>query len=143
MELEESFGVIPLKKDPLGWRLFLIQQKRGEHWGFPKGHAFAGEGAQETAFRELKEETNFDVLTCIRLDPLIEKYTCVKLGKTISKTVFYFLCEVKGRMSLQEEEILQGRWCDIVSAYHLATYSEVKNVIQQASRVLGVELRVE
>ena len=41
-------------------KVLLIKQHQG-FWGFPKGHVEDGETEEETAAREVKEETNIDV----------------------------------------------------------------------------------
>ena len=56
MKYEKSCGAIVLD----GGKILVIQQAEG-HWGFPKGHVEAGETEVQTAIREIKEETNYDV----------------------------------------------------------------------------------
>ena len=72
MKYEESFGVVPVQKTENDWEVFLIQHIKGRYWGFPKGHAEAGETPIESAVRELKEETNLDPNNCLRMDPFVE-----------------------------------------------------------------------
>ena len=42
-------------------KVLLVQQHQG-FWGFPKGHVENGETEIQTAIREVKEETNIDVI---------------------------------------------------------------------------------
>lgn len=54
--VRRSCGVIPYRKTPDGIRYLLLLQING-FWSFPKGHMEPFESEQETALRELKEET--------------------------------------------------------------------------------------
>lgn len=63
-KIRPSAGVIPLRRTPQGWRIFLIMRGSGGRF-FPGFHAFPGGGAEpgdegdprRTAVRELREET--------------------------------------------------------------------------------------
>lgn len=57
---EESCGIIPLQKISGTWMVFIVQHKSG-YWGFPKGHIEPGETQQQTASRELFEETGLHI----------------------------------------------------------------------------------
>lgn len=43
-----------------GLKYLLVREKNG-FWGFPKGHMERGETEQETAGREIKEETALEM----------------------------------------------------------------------------------
>jgi bis(5'-nucleosidyl)-tetraphosphatase len=50
-----SAGIIPARRDPLGWRLLVLRAFR--NWDFPKGRVEAGEDPKAAAVRETAEET--------------------------------------------------------------------------------------
>jgi bis(5'-nucleosidyl)-tetraphosphatase len=130
-KIEESFGVIPLRKDAAGWSVFLVKNRNGGHWGFPKGRALDSvEEAKLSAKRELQEETNLDIIKFIDQanESFIEHYHCIKNNEDIDKTVTYFLAEVMNDVILQEEEISDGKWVDIITAKNIITYDQSKNV---------------
>lgn len=60
MKREVSYGIVPLRYMEGGWQILLIRHHAG-HWTFPKGHADRGESPQQTAERELREETGLAV----------------------------------------------------------------------------------
>lgn len=60
-KIEKSFGVIPVFKQENNFTFCLIRHTEG-HWGFPKGHQDIGESEQETATRELQEETGISTV---------------------------------------------------------------------------------
>lgn len=136
MRQDESFGVIPLSRKNGQWEVFLIQHKGGRYWGFPKGHAEGNEMPQEAAFRELKEETNLDVLTCLQHKPLMEQYQFLVEGKRVFKRVFYFVAEVSGEAKLQEAEIQDGIWLSLAEALEKVTHSEGKAILSQVVKIL-------
>ena len=84
---EDSFGVVPLKQVGDVWMVFVILHKQGRHWGFPKGKRQGEEDAKASAVRELKEETNLDVVRFLQEAPLVESYLFSKRGKKVLKTV--------------------------------------------------------
>ena len=60
MKKEKSCGAVVIKKENDGIK-FLIIRQHDDCWHFPKGHVEEGETEEETAIREIKEETNIDV----------------------------------------------------------------------------------
>ncbi len=136
MRQEESFGVIPLSKVDGQWEVFLIQHNRNGYWGFPKGHAEANETPSQTAFRELKEETNLDLDKLLQEEPLMEQYTFMMERQRIFKRVFYFIAEVKGYVILQTKEIHDGKWMPFHEAKLQLTHQEGKALLAQVEKML-------
>ena len=136
MKYEESFGIIPLSHKSGRWEVFLIQHHRGHYWGFPKGHAEPGETSEETALRELKEETHLDVVRFLSQEPFIEQYQFLVEGKKISKRVSYFAAEVSGAVRLQLQEIQDGIWLPIPEALDKVTHREGKSILSQVAKIL-------
>jgi bis(5'-nucleosidyl)-tetraphosphatase len=133
---EASFGVIPLSKLKGVWRIFLIQHKRGRHWGFPKGHAEVLETSERAAMRELKEETNLDIIRFLSQEPLRESYQLMRRGQPVLKRVLYFVAEVDGVVQLQKEEIMDGAWFSLSEARNRLTHSEGKEILKQVEQLL-------
>lgn len=136
MKFEESFGVIPLIKKSGCWEVFLIQHNRGGYWGFPKGHAEAKETPEEAAFRELKEETNLELVHCLRKEPFVEQYQFQIDGKRVYKKVSYFAAEVSGSVKLQPQEIQDGVWVPLPQALEKITHAEGKSILAQVVKIL-------
>ena len=73
---ERSCGAVVYRMDAGQPLYLLIKNKRSAHWGFPKGHMEKGETQEETAKREVLEETGMH----IRLLPDFSsksEYTCL------------------------------------------------------------------
>jgi len=131
MIFEESFGTIPLKKQNDHWITYLVKNKSGNHWGFPKGHANISETQIDAAKRELKEEANLEVVRLLADEPLIEQYNCTKNSENVAKKVYYYLVEVQGEATVTSDEILDGKWVDIKEAKELLTYDQSKTIAMQ------------
>lgn len=136
MEKEESFGVIPLRKRQGKWEVFLIQHSRGRYWGFPKGHAEGNESPEETALRELKEETNLEVIRFLQKESMNEQYQFMKGGRRVFKQVSYFIAEVGGEVKLQEAEIQNGIWVPFPEALEKVTHAEGKSILAEVVKIL-------
>jgi len=108
---DESFGIIPIHTTDDGPRFLLIHHQKG-HWGFPKGHAEDGESAEQTAMRELAEETGVTACELIGDERFIERYAFVdKKGRRVDKTVTFFLGRVSDpTVVVQPEEVRDYAW---------------------------------
>lgn len=112
--LRKSCGVVPFCQIGDERRYLILLQSNG-CWSFPKGHMDAGETEEETALRELREETG--------MTAVLVSGKRVSLSYAVSpvtqKQVVYFLGEVSGEPTLQESEIREYRW---VGRNELAEY---------------------
>ena len=122
---EISCGVIILKES----QVFLIKDVNG-NVGFPKGHMNDGESYLDTALREVKEETNLDVI----IFPDNKYPVSYMTPKNVLKEVIYFVGKLKDEASyvikLQEEEVLEGGFYDIGDAIDLLTYDNVREILK-------------
>ena len=124
----DSFGIVPLTHRNNRWEAFLIKHLNGGHWGFPKGHPEKGESPQQTAERELFEETGLEVIRYLEHPPLVETYQYMWEGRPIDKRVEFYLAEVTLDALLQPEEITQGKWLPLGELPSYATFKEEKNL---------------
>ena len=110
---DKAFGVIPVFKDKDGGLLFCLIRHAEGHWGLPKGHQNAGESDQQTALRELKEETSIDDVV-LSDKFFMEEYTFKKDGIEYDKSVKYFIgTTLSTKSEIPEnfkEEILELKW---------------------------------
>jgi bis(5'-nucleosidyl)-tetraphosphatase len=132
MIYEASYGIIPLRNLKGKWQVLLICHKKGNYWAFPKGHGNPGETPQETASRELTEETGLSIKRILSPHTLNESYEFYRESQHIHKTVAYFLAEVEGTLTLQTIEITNAQWLLLEEAEAHITFVESRKVIRQA-----------
>jgi len=135
---EESFGIIPLIQEKGLWKVLLILHQGGRHWAFPKGHGNEGESAEESAKRELKEETGLEVEKFLKETPLMEQYQFHRKQEIVIKTVRYFPAIVKGELKLQEEEIKDAKWVPLKEAAQHLTFKEARSMCTELIKILNV-----
>ena len=126
---EKSCGAIVYRKFHGNTEILLIKHINSGHWSFPKGHVEAGETEEETALREVKEETGIDIL----IYPTFREIVSYSPKKDTYKDVVYFLAKAKNYDYIpQEEEISQVRWVEIDLALQLLTYENDKVIVSKA-----------
>jgi 8-oxo-dGTP pyrophosphatase MutT (NUDIX family) len=102
----------------------------------PKGTPDPGETVEETAVREVEEETGLRVRIVAPL-PSID-YTFVQGGARIHKTVHYFLMQpVGGDLARHDHEFERVRWARFEDARSLLTFDTERGLVETAARALG------
>ncbi len=119
--------------------LILVAQHSGHHgWVFPKGHigdTIQGEKKEETAVREVEEETGVLAKIVEPLPPVTYWYVLKK--EKIKKTVYYFLMKyLSVDSSKKDEEMEQVEWLPIDEVENRLTYPSDKDVWQEAKKHL-------
>lgn len=133
MQYEKSCGAIVYRKFHGNIELLLIKNANGGHWSFPKGHVEEGETEEETAIREIKEETGIDVI----LDNSFRKVITYTPKKDITKDVIYFIAKaVSYDYTPQEEEISQIKWVEINHANSILSYDNDRQLVSKAKSVI-------
>jgi len=135
--IDQSFGVIPISFNENNPQVFLVQNKNGAFWGFPKGHAEEKETPKQAALRELKEETALESIGDLFEQPLIEKYSFTHNGFSVKKTVTYFVLETTKESHLEEEEILDGGWFTLEQAKKKLTFPESISLLLKVEDILN------
>ena len=126
MKTEKSFGAVVLRKDQGRLQVLLIKHINGGHWAFPKGHVERGETEEQTALREIKEETGLTVM----LDTNYRKTVTYSPKKDVVKDVVYFVAVAKdGQRTAQESEISRIRWTDADRAADFVSFENDKVIL--------------
>ena len=141
MKLEFSAGGVVLKKS--NNTLYVLVAKHAQHhgWVFPKGlmgdrEDNKHEGKEETAIREVEEETGIkaEILT-----PLTEiSYWYQFEGEKRKKTVYYFIMKhLSGDFTKRDHEMEDVKWIEHEKVADKLTYPSDKKVWQEAKIMIS------
>lgn len=123
---EHSCGAVVFRRINDEYRFLLIKNRRSNHWGFPKGHMEKGETREDTAKREVLEETgiHIDIIDGFCRD---SQY---KIGSKIEKRVEVFLASTKDTQTLiQKEEIEDYIWLRFPEALEMLKFENDKEIL--------------
>lgn len=130
---EKSCGGIIFYKTKQNTKILLVKNNNGRYWSFPKGHIEEGETEQETAIREIKEETGLDV-TLVSDFREISEYC--PFGKIRKRVVFFLARAFTDNVKIQEEEIDSYIWVDLQQARKLCSYDNDLRIIEKAETTI-------
>jgi len=104
-------------------------------WTLPKGTPNPGESREQTALREVGEETGLEVRITDELDSI--EYWFVQRGTRIHKTVHYFLMEpIGGDLGRHDHEFDEVRWIRFDEAPTLLTFETERALVAKAGEVV-------
>ena len=115
---------------------YLIIKATNDDVGFPKGHMEKSETEIETAIRELKEETNIEVLLIDGFRYQIE-YPLPKNKNTIKQSVYFLGKCVNDEIICQEKEVSEAKFTTFEEALEILTFEETKKMLQLANEYLN------
>jgi 8-oxo-dGTP pyrophosphatase MutT (NUDIX family) len=111
------------------------RERDGRTWTLPKGTPKRGETTEETALREVAEETGLEVRITGPLDSI--QYVFVQSGTRIHKTVHYFLMEpTGGDLAGHDHEFEEVRWIDFEEAPRILSFETERALVAHAADVL-------
>lgn len=102
-------------------------------WALPKGTPNRGETIEQTALREVREETGVDVRIAGKLGSIRYWFTRAQDGVRCNKAVYHYLMEpVGGDPSLHDHEFDTVVWFPAGEALRLLTYPNEVNALERA-----------
>jgi 8-oxo-dGTP pyrophosphatase MutT (NUDIX family) len=155
MKIQFSAGGVVFKKSESGTEILVSQHSQHHGWVFPKGligDHVEREGKEETALREVKEETGAEGKIIRALNPVT--YWFVLEGdpsahstssgqagsgqEKVRKTVYYFIMEyVSGDIAKHDHEMEQVEWLPKEKVEERLTYESDKIVWREALEILN------
>ena len=131
MPSEKSCGAL-IFRDEGGKRLYLILHYTGSHYDFPKGHVEQGESEEQTARREIEEETG---IASIEFMPLFRErisYSFYRSGNLVPKHVVFFLARTSEKEVRLSKEHIGFEWLECEEAKKRVTYGNAKKLLEKA-----------
>lgn len=130
---EKSCGAV-IFNDLSDERYFLVvKNTNGRYWGFPKGHIEIGETEEQTAIREVKEETNLDVTI---LDGF-RKTSVYRLFGQVKKKVVIFVAKANSKkVTAQNSEIEKYKWLKKDDIYKCLNHRNDLKIFEEAVKWL-------
>ena len=126
--IETSFGGVTVRGRDV---LVITPAGRRRVTALPKGGPQKGETGEETAVREVREETGVTVQARERLGDV--SYVYRRDGRRIRKVVHYFLCTfVSGSTADHDHEVDDARWIPLEEALTALTYPGERRLIARA-----------
>lgn len=132
MAIEITNGAVVYRKNNGEIEYLLLEsQNKGHFWGFPKGHVEGNETLEETAKREIKEETQL----VLPIDTSFHVYTEYDLPNGNRKQMTLYTADLTQSedIHLQAEEIKNCGWFNYADARERLTYDNLKQLLDQVN----------
>ncbi len=139
MKFEFSAGGVVIKKGGDKTLILVAQHSQHHGWVFPKGlvgdHK-KGEKKEETAVREVEEETGIKAKMIKPLTPITYWYVWEK--EKVKKTVYYFLMKyLSGDFEKRDHEMEAVEWIAVDEVENKLTYPSDKSVWKEAQKAVN------
>ena len=148
MPREKSAGAVIYRKD-FGNIYYLLlhytpsESGRKGHWGFAKGHVEKDESEEQTAIREITEETGIKDIKITPGFKELEKYFFRKVyglkgearkkAPWVFKSVIFFVTETKTKEVKISGEHIGFLWLPYQEAFKKITFKNSKRLLEKAN----------
>lgn len=134
MPREISAGMILFRRTPEP--SYLLLHYESGHWDFPKGHIESGEDPEETAKRELQEETGISEIHLLDGYKQALRYFFRQKGIGIFKVVIFFLAETTQSEVTLSAEHVGFDWLPYDAALARLTFKNSRDLLIKANEHL-------
>jgi len=115
----------------------VLRARGGTAWALPKGWVEQGEKPEQTAVREVREETGLQTRVLRKVDEISYQFYSRADHDRISKTVHLFLLECLGGDTADHDtEVEEARWFPIEEASQRLTYKNEREALEKAAVLL-------
>jgi len=136
---EKSAGAVIFRQEGQKVKYLLLHYESG-HWDFPRGHIERGETEEETALREIREETGIKKLDFLPGFRLAHSWFYRKRFDTKTvlshKTAILFLAETKTHQVKISSEHIGYQWLSFDKALKQLTFDNSKKILEKADKFL-------
>lgn len=140
-EQARSAGGVVYRRGERGIEVLLCGRMRERLWALPKGTPEAGETLEQTALREVGEETGLGVAIEAPLGSIEYQFARPEQGVLYDKTVYHWLMrpDGSGNLSGHDGEYDRVAWFPAAEALHLLTHRNEARILRRAFDVIEAE----
>jgi len=137
IEKKISSGGVIFRHSTNGVEVALVLVKGKKAWCLPKGTVDKGEEPEDTAIREVMEETGLSGEICEKIGQISYWYYVRRESKKIHKTVHFYLMKFKkGNTQDHDHEVIDAKWFMIDEAIDRLSYKSEKEILKKARRMV-------
>jgi bis(5'-nucleosidyl)-tetraphosphatase len=136
MQYEHSAGAVIFRKEN-GQTLYLLLHYEEGHWGCAKGHLEKDETVEQTARREIQEETGLTDISFVPGFKEINQYFFMSKHERINKTVTFLLAETRSAAVTISDEHTDFAWLPYEEAFERITFKNEKEMFKKANEFVG------
>jgi len=143
VERAVAAGGVVFRITPPAVEVVLVSRRREQLWALPKGTPDPGETIEETALREVREETGLETAILGLLGEVRYSFTS-RLGNRVDKVVHHFLMEpVGGSFENHDHEFDDVDWYDIHEAQRRLTHRNQLHILDRAAELIAMRPRTD
>jgi 8-oxo-dGTP pyrophosphatase MutT (NUDIX family) len=125
---DEAIVIVPTRRGAQGQRVLAL----------PKGHVDPGETPDQTALREVREETGVEAQLVEKLGDV--RYFYQRGGKRIFKRVTFYLFSYRGgSLEDHDDEVEQARWMPLGEAVEALSYEGEREMAARALSAIAAD----
>ncbi|MEK6902854.1 MAG: NUDIX domain-containing protein [archaeon] len=132
LHVEKACGAVVYR----GKKFVLLKPTKSRNWSSPKGRMEKGENEEQTARREIFEETGLKNLVFHPTFRKVNKYTMMRENGPIERHVIFFLAESKSGDVVLSEEHSAFEWLSFEASIHRVHFPALKAILFWASKIL-------
>ncbi len=146
MPIEKSAGAI-IFREKSGKIFYLLlhypssSKTDKDYWDLPKGKIEKEEKIEETARREIREETGIEDVEFIPGFKETIKYFYKSKRKTVFKTVTFLLAKTKQKEVKISWEHIGYKWLPYEEALEQITFKNAKDILMKANTFLNSKIK--
>ncbi len=138
-DVQRSAGGVVYKRERGKYWICLIAKKNRRVWMLPKGRVNPDETPEETAVREVAEETGHKAKVQMLLDEIDYFFYWRENNTFYHKFVYFYLMPIEEENAYQRDKEADAvLWFTPEEAYKKATYINEKEVIRKAKTIFDV-----
>jgi 8-oxo-dGTP pyrophosphatase MutT (NUDIX family) len=132
-----SAGGVVTRPGDEGLEVLLCGRSSDRLWALPKGTPEPGETLEQTALREVREETGVEVEQEGTVGEIKYWFSRPQEGVRYFKTVRHYLMRpIGGDTTLHDHEFDDVRWFPVQEALRLLTYQNEVRILRQALELI-------